>query len=175
MFGLHALLMDVRLAVGTEGAPLGPGAWFDKPEVAYPLGLGLLALLVLVIIRMPELLSWNRARKGGTLTAIDLQQLMHGVPPVIIDLRRPADYHGRRGHIRGAHNLAPRQLAARIREVAPDPRALVVLVDRTDRLSHRAVGLLQKEGYLWVRVLKGGMRVWTGRNMPVAVSRQGGL
>jgi len=172
MFGMHALMMDGRLAAFLDPAPLSPGGWFDRPEIAYPLGLCLLALAAMLVIRMPELLSWNRARQGGTLTPIDLQQLMHGVPPVIIDLRRPVDYHGPRGHLRGSHNLTPRELAGRIREVAPDRRALVVLVDRTDRLSHRTAGLLKKEGYQWVRVLKGGMRAWTGRNMPGAVSRQ---
>jgi len=99
-----------------------------------------------------------------------LEELAHGSQMVVIDLRPPEDFNGPKGHLRGAHNMPIQMLLRRIGEVAKDKRQLVVLVDGSDAVSHQAAALLQAEGYLWVRVLKGGMRAWRARALPVSVS-----
>ena len=171
MFELNALLPDRTLALLQATPPLYPPDWYRRPEFYYPIGLSALCLLVLLLYRAPEIAAWYRARKGPTMTPKELEPLMFGAPPVIIDLRPPTDFHGPKGHLRGAHNVAYSQLVPKVAEVAKDRRMHVVLVDHNDVLSHKAAVILQAAGFQWVRVLRGGIRAWIAQDLPVVHSK----
>lgn len=151
-----------------EPMPQTPLEWLRQPFVHYPLVLGILVLLGLALYRLPEILAWRRGRHRETLRPIDLDPLMHGLPPVILDLRSPAEFNGPKGHIPGAVNVPFRELGKRVHEVAKERREQVVLVDGNDVLSHKAAAMMAADGYTWVRVLRGGMRAWRKACMPVA-------
>lgn len=167
-------LAPIAVALLGEPAPGTWGAWAGKPEAQVPLAIGLTALVVAAAVKLPDFLSWRRARHKEVFSPMDLEQVLQGTPPVVVDLRAPEDFNGPAGHIRGAHNMLPSRLVQGLGTISPDRRQLVVLVDRDDRASHRMAPLLQSQGYTWVRVLRGGMRAWRAGNLPVSVSgRQG--
>jgi 3-mercaptopyruvate sulfurtransferase SseA len=167
MFHPFALLM-----VG-EPTPQALGDWIHRPEFQIPLGFGVVLLLVLLIIRLPEIRSWWRARNKQVLEPIEVEALLHGKAPTVVDLRPSEAFNGPKGHIRGAYNIPPAVLSLHIGEVAKDRRQLVVLVDDDDRISHLVAPLLASGGYSWVRVLKGGMRAWLRAELPVSARGQG--
>lgn len=143
-------------------------AWAKKsPELAVPLTLTGLALLALALIRLRRLPVDLRARKSPTLDPTQLEDLMLGNPPQIIDLREQREFRGERGHIRGSVNIPYRELPARVRELETSPPRPIVLVDETDALSHRAMPLLTSEGHRWIYVLKGGLHAWRQRKLPI--------
>jgi rhodanese-related sulfurtransferase len=141
--------------------------WLQRPECYGPLAFGGALLLVLAILRWPALLSWWRARSQATLSPVEVEELLVGNPITIIDLRPAQVFAGPRGHIRGAINLAPAQLPQALAALVRDPRQLIVLVDASDKLSHAVMPAVQKAGYPWVRVLRGGMRAWEAERLPV--------
>jgi 3-mercaptopyruvate sulfurtransferase SseA len=151
-----------------EAMPETFGQWLHKPIVHYPLALGVLILLVLVLLRIPDFLAWRRARGKMTLRPIDLDPLLQGDPPLILDLRAPEAFNGPHGHIRGSVNVPFKELGKLVHQAARDRRHLVVLVDDNDKLSHRAAAMMEADGYDWVRVLRGGLRAWRRQHLPVA-------
>jgi rhodanese-related sulfurtransferase len=169
MFELHALLAARTFAM-VPAVPLTYRDWIGRPEVQYPFFFAVAILVALFFYRLPDLLSWNRARHKETLRPIDLDPLMSGTKMVIIDLRPPELFNGPKGHLRGSYNFPIQMLRRRIAEVASDKRQLVVLVDGSDKLSHLAAPILQSEGYTWVRVLQGGIRAWRAQRLPVATA-----
>jgi hypothetical protein len=56
------------------------------------------------------------------------------------------------------------------RFAAPDPQARrpLILVDETDELSHQAYDLLAGRGFIWLYVMKGGLRAWRRANRPLS-------
>jgi len=168
MFDPIALSSARVSALLQEGVPTTVEGWLRQPEFRYPLALGVLLLIVVIIMRVPDLTSWWRGRNKETIGADELEQIIRVTEMVIVDLRSPAKYNGPKGHLRGAINVSLDQLVKRVGESAKDKRNLVVLVDQTDQFSHKAAPLLKAAGYPWVRVLKGGMRVWTSKLLPVA-------
>ncbi|WP_306599510.1 rhodanese-like domain-containing protein [Geothrix sp. 21YS21S-2] len=168
MFDPQALLPALKPAL--LAGPGAAGDWLSRPEAIYPLAGAFLALLVVVVLKWSDFTSWKRARHKEVFRPIDLEQVLHGQPPVVVDLRRPDDFNGPRGHIRGAYNLPVNHLVWGLADIAKDKRQLVVLVDYDDRVSHVAAADLQANGYSWVRVLRGGMRAWLKANLPVSVS-----
>lgn len=174
MVDLAAILPVWAPALALEPVPVSFRGWLDRPELRYPLAAGLLLLLVTLVIKLPDITAWHRARHKQVLRPVDLEELMPGTRMVILDLRPTAAFAGPKGHLRGAHNVQPAELTRRLAEVAKEPNALVVLVDQTDRLSHRLAPVVEAAGYSWVRVLRGGMRAWLAKDLPVAVTGRHG-
>lgn len=153
--------------------PQAFSGWFVRPEFQYPLAFGCLILLGLLVYRMPDILAWRRGLHREIVLPIELEMQIIGTPMVIVDLRPPAEFNGPRGHLRGAVNVPMDLLPRRIGQLAPDKRHLVILVDANDVLSHRAAVAFKAAGYTWVRVLRGGMRAWRAKGLPVAVTGRG--
>ena len=174
MLDLFAWLPCGGFGLVADPVPTNANDWLRRPEFLAPLAFGLLIGLVVLIVRAGAIASWWRARGAETLGPLEMEQVTMGTPMVIIDLRPPDAFNGPKGHLRGALNIPLEQLPRRIGEVARDKRQLVVLVDGSDQLSHRAAPVLKAAGYLWVRVLRGGMRGWRSHLLPVAVSGRKG-
>jgi rhodanese-related sulfurtransferase len=131
---------------------------------------GFLVLIVMIggVQWLRDLPSNRRAKKGGpTLDPRQVEELMSGSGPLIMDLRNPRTFMSKPGHIRGSVNIPLAILAREIERFDPAEKRPVVLVDDTDELSHRAFLLLKAKGFGWVYVLKGGMKAWKRDGLPM--------
>ena len=143
-------------------------AFAEWPEAMIPVGLGLVALLVLLSVWAVKLPSNLRARKGGVLEPLQLEGLMPGQKPVIVDLRSKEDFFGKHGHISTSRSIPFPELRAHLGELEKEAKGtLIVLVDETDELSHKAKPMLEGIGITWIYVLKGGFKAWRAGNFPV--------
>lgn len=143
-------------------------AWRRHPEGAYALAFGAAMLLVVLLLRLRDYPARRRAKKlGGALDCTQLEELMLGNPPQIVDLRDPAAYHGPKGHLRGALNIPFAELAKRLHELDTSHPRPIVLVDETDTAAYQAADLLKARGHRWVYVLMGGLKAWRRARLPL--------
>jgi rhodanese-related sulfurtransferase len=148
---LHAPLLD-RLAAFYKGRE----AWAGITLTAIALALlGLYALR-----RMPH---WMRAKRHPTLTPFQLEEMLQGPAPLLVDLRDEAAFR-REGHIRGVLHIPFPQLERRVKEVlkaAGQPQIhAIVLIDEHDPKAHDAADLLAAHGATWLYVLMDGFYGW---------------
>jgi len=131
---------------------------------------GLLALALLAVVSfLPGLVA--RLRQGPMLPVEALHSELAGAaPPLLLDLRSPAEFDGELGHVAGALNIPLDQLAARRGELGDDPERRIALICLTDKRSAKAARLLAKQGFADLHVVKGGMTAWNARGY--AVERQ---
>ena len=123
-------------------------------------------LVLLVLVALPGIASWRRARGRHVLNPAAVESLLLGAGALVVDLREAKDF--RTGHIRGCLQVPFADLSTQL--LAPDPKATrsLILVDETDALSHRAYDLLVRRGFGGIFVMKGGMRAWRRASRPVA-------
>jgi rhodanese-related sulfurtransferase len=125
-----------------------------------------ICLVILFLVVLPRLGSWRRGRHRPVMDPVQVSDLTSGSGALVVDLRSTEAF--RSGHIRGSLNVPFKDLATRF--AIPDPKAnrSLILVDDTDKLSHRAYDLLAARGFDWVYVLKGGLKAWRRANFPIA-------
>lgn len=141
--------------------------WLDQPAIMIPASIATVAITVLLCLWVIKLPSAIRARKGGVLDPIQLEELMPGVRPTIVDLRPREEFLGKHGHIRSAISVPLPELAQRMEEIRKESKGKpVVLVDETDELSHKIKPIFEANGFNWLYVLKGGLRAWRAGNLP---------
>ncbi len=134
-------------------------------------GAGLVLVLVYLVPKLREFPAERRARRhpaNKVMEPLQVEELVGGMAPVVVDLRSPAEFKGPAGRIRAALNIPFPDLAHRLEELRGSTgNRPIVLVDGTDELAHQAAAYLAKEGFGWVYVLKGGMKAWTASRLPV--------
>ena len=141
--------------------------WLEQPAIMIPGSIAALAIMVLLCLWIIKLPSAIRSRKGGVLDPIQLEVLMPGVRPTIIDLRPREEFLGKHGHIRSAISVPIPEIMERLEHIRKESKGKpVVLVDETDELSHKAKPLFEANGFTWLYVLKGGLRAWRAGNLP---------
>lgn len=141
--------------------------WLDQPAIMIPGSIAALAIMVLLCMWIIKLPSAIRSRKGGVLDPIQLEVLMPGVRPTIIDLRPREEFLGKHGHIRSAISVPIPEIMERLEHIRKESKGKpVVLVDETDELSHKAKPIFEANGFTWLYVLKGGLRAWRAGNLP---------
>ena len=123
-------------------------------------------LLAVLILKARDWPSQWRARGRNTLDPGQLEELMLGATPTILDVRAEAAFRGRLGHIRSAVNIPLDHLARRLDELDTSHPRPIVLVDESDLLSHQAYPLVAARGHTWIYVLKGGMKAWHRAKLP---------
>ena len=143
-----------------------------SPEFLVPIGFGVFMLLLALILKARQFPSWYRSRGKPTLDPGQLEGLMIGDPPMIVDLRPRRDYTGPKGHIRSAVNIPFAEFQKHLKELDPKSSRTIVLVDDTDKLSHQALPMLAASGHRWNYVLKGGLRAWRRTKLPVYVAQE---
>ncbi len=144
--------------------------WLERPEIMIPGSIAALAIIVLLCMWIIKLPSTIRGRKGGMLDPMQLEVLMPGVRPIIVDLRPRDEFMGKHGHIRSAISVPIPELMERIEEIRKESKGKpVVLVDETDELSHKAKPIFEANGFTWLYVLKGGLRAWRAGQLPVYI------
>lgn len=140
----------------------------DRPEILIPGAIAVLAVTVLLCMWIIKLPTALRSRKGGVLDPLQLEVLMPGVRPIIVDLRPREEFLGKHGHIRSAISVPIPEIMERIDEIRKESKGKpVVLVDETDELSHSARPIFEANGFTWLYVLKGGLRAWRAGKLPV--------
>jgi rhodanese-related sulfurtransferase len=85
-------------------------------------------------------------------------------PPLVIDVRGPAEFTGPLGHIDNARNIPLDQFPAHAADLSGEGRPLV-FVCHTDRRSAAAAEYLRRAGGSEIAVLRGGMVAWRSRPM----------
>ena len=130
-------------------------------------GLVLLAGVIYIIHKLIQMPHESRAKLNPTMEPIQVQELMQGTPPIIVDLRTPEEFNGKLGHLRGAINIPFKDLQARIGELRGSTgNRPIVLVDLNDRVAHACGPIFRYEGFEWFYVMKGGMQAWTKEKRP---------
>lgn len=148
--------------------PVAEQPWLERPEIMIPGSIAALAIMVMLCMWIIKLPSAIRSRKGGVLEPIQLEELMPGVRPVIVDLRPRDEFLGKHGHIRSAISVPLPELMQRIEDIRKESKGKpVVLVDETDELSHQAKPVFEANGFTWLYVLKGGLRAWRAGRLPI--------
>lgn len=128
---------------------------------------GLLALALLALVAfLPRLIAI--IRKGRLLPTDELKRRLEaGEDLLLLDVRKPEDYHGELGHIPGAVNIPLEELEQRLDELGDDQERPVATVCRTDRMSSAAARLLAQQGFADVHVVRKGMVSWNAQGYPV--------
>ena len=134
----------------------------DRSAINYALiALALLAAVAL----LPRLI--RRLRGDRELKWIEVELLANwlndGANVVLIDVRGPDEFTGPLGHLPHALNLPVGTLPDRLTEIKMFEEQPIVVVCRTDKRSAKAASILQEAGFQDVRVLRGGMERWNGR------------
>lgn len=148
---LNAPLLD-RLAALCKGRE----AWVGLTLT----GIALLLLGAYALKRLPH---WLRAKRHPTLTPFQLEEMLQGPAPLLVDLRDEEAFR-REGHIRGVLHVPFPQLDRRVKEVLksagePQGRA-IVLIDEHDPKAHDAADILAAHGADWLYVLMDGFHGW---------------
>ena len=94
-----------------------------------------------------------------------LSQNGTSVPPILIDVREPAEY--RKGHVPQAR-LVPMRMLPQEGGTLPTDRP-IVLICRIGRRSRLAGGILKDMGYTDIYNLQGGTLAWEAAGYPLAV------
>lgn len=141
----------------------------DRQWVMY-IGVAAAAVAVLLYL-IGRIRAWpheSRAKLNPTMEPMQVEELLQGTPPIIVDLRAKEEFHGKLGHIRGAVNVPFAELKERIEEIrGTTGNRPIILVDRDDRLAHAVAPIFRYEGFGWFYVLKGGMKAWVAHKLPV--------
>ncbi|GAB4167764.1 MAG: MBL fold metallo-hydrolase [Rhodocyclaceae bacterium] len=115
--------------------------------------------------KFPELAQLNGVRQ---LTVDEVgAMLASGNPPLVLDVREPAEYRGELGHIPGSELIPLRELAERAGELEAHRERTIVVVCRAGVRSTTAAAILAGLGYEGVFNMRDGMVEWNDRRLPV--------
>ena len=103
-----------------------------------------------------------------SISASELAEEVHGPQaPLVLDVRRPEDFSGERGHIDGASLFPVDRFEERLQELQGlEPRRFVV-VSEDGQGAAEAARIMLAAGFAKVAVLAGGMRAWLALELPV--------
>lgn len=125
--------------------------------------------IVLVMVVSGLMLLWpyiqrlfTPAREVGTL---DATRLMNNENAVVLDVREPKEITG--GRLPNAIHIPLSELKSRAPELAKSTaRPIIVYCDRGQR-GRGAVGVLGKNGFTQIYLLRGGFKAWRDAGLPV--------
>lgn len=141
-------------------------AWRQNPAFVVSILFGVLILLVVFGIQGYRALRHRRFKSIPVLDPLQLEQLMHGRAPLLVDLRPVAEFRGSKGHIRGAVNIPLEELGRRMNELERKESKPIVLIDERDGRAHQAALMLLAKHVEWFYVLEGGFHAWRLEHMP---------
>ena len=94
-----------------------------------------------------------------------------GEAEVVVDVRSAGAFNGRLGHIPGAINLPFVDMAERLKELGPRMGTFkdepVFVNCRTENVAAHGARRLKKAGFTKVAIVKGGMRAWKRKGLPI--------
>lgn len=130
---------------------------------------GGIAAVGAVILLMVRARHRKRNLQEGWLDPIQLQEILLGTRPLLVDLRDPEGFLGPEGHIRGSLNIPFAQLGARIGELSTRDSRPVVFVAVHEEHVREAMALARRSGHTWVYGLDGGLAAWRRAQRPLVM------
>jgi len=88
-------------------------------------------------------------------------------PPVLLDVREEAEFHGELGHIPGARLIPLGELPERAKELSVLKEREIIAICRVGQRSTTAAAILTGLGFERVWNMKGGMLDWNEAHLPV--------
>jgi rhodanese-related sulfurtransferase len=164
---LILMLGMVILFLGIQG--LDAASWQQHKHLALPIGITAGCLLfIALLLTGPKLMSDLRARgRQGVLDPIQVEEMVMGSSPLLVDIREVLEFKGKLGHIRGSVCMPYEELPQRFEELrSKDPRPLII-VDVSDKRAYEVSDFLRKQGFDWIYVLKGGLSAWRRERLPL--------
>jgi len=99
-----------------------------------------------------------------------LERLNSDQPPLLIDVRFPAEFNGGYGHLPNAMSIPVLKLESRIDELKPFKETEIVTMCPGGGMSLVAVEILEKAGFTDVKSLKGGTDEWHKSGYPLVTT-----
>jgi len=124
-------------------------------------------LLTGAFLGLSGALAWLTFKGGGRsgVTPAEATRLISHEDAVVVDIRADGEYRG--GHVVGALNLTPEQLAAGHRKLEKYRGRPIIVACGTGQRAQSAVRTLREKNFERVYVLSGGMAAWRSANLPV--------
>ena len=92
-------------------------------------------------------------------------------PPLLIDVRSPAEFDGGYGHIPNARSIPVLKIESKFEDLQPFKEKEIVTMCPGGGLSLVAVDILEKAGFKDVKSLKGGTDLWHEKGYPTTTSK----
>ena len=92
-------------------------------------------------------------------------------PPLLIDVRSPAEFDGGYGHIPNARSIPVLKIESKFEDLDPYREREIVTMCPGGGMSLVAVDILEKAGFKDVKSLKGGTDLWHRSGYPTTVSK----
>lgn len=125
--------------------------------------------LVAVFLMSGGMLLWPLIQKVTTgskeVSVQQAVQLINRRDAVVIDVRDTAEFES--GHIPNARHLPVAEMEKRFKEIEKFKQRPVIVNCRSGTRAAAACGLLRKNGFEEVFVLKGGILGWQQASMPL--------
>ncbi len=127
----------------------------------------LFAALLAVLIMLIKAELDHLANKGLQLSPSMAIRLMNNNDDMLIlDVRSVADY--KKGHIKGARNVALKDMAAEIEKLGNYKNSPVLLYCNSGNTVTAAIKILKKAGFEKINNLDGGIAAWKEAKLPVS-------
>ena len=112
--------------------------------------------------------DWSELKKVREIDVQALREMLASrTPPLLLDVREPAEYTGELGHLAGSRLIPLRELMSRLEEIDEHKGSPVVTVCRAGMRSATAAAILGRSGFSDVSNLAGGLLGWDEAGLPV--------
>jgi len=92
-------------------------------------------------------------------------------PPLLIDVRSPAEFNGGYGHLPNARSIGVLELESRFEDLESFKEKEIVTMCPGGGMSLVAVEILEEAGFKDVKSLKGGTDLWHEKGYPTTRSK----
>ena len=113
-----------------------------------------------------EELEWSEITVDELFDRVNSDQ-----PPLLIDVRSPAEFDGGYGHLPNALSIPVLELESNFEELEPFKEKEIVTMCPGGGMSLVAVEILEKAGFKDVKSLKGGTDLWHKSGYPTTKSK----
>ena len=113
-----------------------------------------------------EELEWSEINVDELFDRVNSDQ-----PPLLIDVRSPAEFDGGYGHLPNALSIPVLELESNFEELEPFKEKEIVTMCPGGGMSLVAVEILEKAGFKDVKSLKGGTDLWYKSGYPTTKSK----
>jgi rhodanese-related sulfurtransferase len=110
----------------------------------------------------------QRARAGGSVSAVQAVQLINHEDAVIVDVRPLATFQN--GHIAHSQNIPLAELEQKLAKL-PKDKPILVTCDR-GQISVSGAARLRKAGFERVAVIEGGLNAWLQAGLPISTKKK---
>jgi len=111
-------------------------------------------------------LAWSEITVDELFDRVNSDQ-----PPLLIDVRSPAEFDGGYGHLPNARSIPVLKIESNIEDLQPFKEKEIVTMCPGGGLSLVAVDILEKAGFKDVKSLKGGTDLWHEKGYPTTTSK----